>query len=82
MVNNGMRAMDNTLQERIRERAYEIWSTNGHIEGKADQHWLAAERELLAELTAKSPTLKAAAARKPRSRATPTSAKPRARAAG
>src|SRR4051812_3346817 len=80
-INDGTRTMDN-LQERIRVRAYEIWTANGYGEGEADQHWLTAEREVLAELTAQSPALKAAAARKPRPRATPTAAKPRTRAAG
>jgi Protein of unknown function (DUF2934) len=39
--------MDETLNHRIRERAYEIWAMNGCPEGQADQHWLAAEREIL-----------------------------------
>jgi hypothetical protein len=40
------------LQERIRERAYEIWNTSGRTHGKAGEHWLAAEREILAEMSA------------------------------
>ena len=59
--------MQNNIEERIRERAYAIWSDNGRIEGQADQHWLAAEREVLASVTA---TLPKAPAKKPRSRAT------------
>jgi hypothetical protein len=39
--------MDETLNHRIRERAYEIWAMSGCPEGQADQHWLAAEREIL-----------------------------------
>jgi hypothetical protein len=39
--------MDETLNHRIRERAYEIWAITGCPEGQADQHWLAAEREIL-----------------------------------
>ena len=39
------------LQERIRERAYEIWNTSGRMHGQADLHWLTAEREILAEMT-------------------------------
>ncbi len=43
--------MDQRLENRIRERAYEIWTANGCVEGQADQHWLAAEREILAAAT-------------------------------
>jgi Protein of unknown function (DUF2934) len=43
--------MDQSLENRIRERAYEIWTANGCVEGQADQHWLAAEREILAAAT-------------------------------
>ena len=41
-----------SLETRIRERAYEIWTAHGCIHGQADQHWLAAERETLTESTA------------------------------
>jgi len=40
--------MDQTLENRIRERAYEIWTAHGCMHGQAEQHWLAAEREVLA----------------------------------
>jgi hypothetical protein len=43
--------MDQTLENRIRERAYEIWTAHGCVDGQADQHWLAAEREILAAAT-------------------------------
>jgi Protein of unknown function (DUF2934) len=39
--------MDQTLTERIRERAYEIWAANGRPDGQAEQHWFTAEREFL-----------------------------------
>ena len=39
--------IDQDLSERIRERAYEIWIARGHRDGEADQHWLAAEQEIL-----------------------------------
>jgi hypothetical protein len=73
--------MDKTLEQRIRERAHEIWVATGRNDGEADQHWLAAEREVLAALMAEAPAPQPAAkpARKPRSRATPT-AKSQARA--
>jgi hypothetical protein len=41
-----------SLENRIRERAYEIWTAHGCIQGQADQHWLAAEHEILTESTA------------------------------
>jgi len=40
--------MNDNLENRIRERAYEIWTAHGCMEGQADQHWLAAEQEILA----------------------------------
>jgi Protein of unknown function (DUF2934) len=43
--------MDRNLKERIRERAYEIWAASGYVHGQADQHWLAAEREILGAST-------------------------------
>jgi hypothetical protein len=46
--------MDQSLENRIRERAYEIWTAHGCVDGQADQHWLAAEREIL---RASTPTL-------------------------
>jgi hypothetical protein len=39
--------MEQTLEQRIRQRAYEIWHAHGCTEGKADEHWLAAEHEVL-----------------------------------
>ncbi len=43
--------MDISLQDRIRERAYEIWNAGGRLHGEAEQHWLAAERQVLSEMT-------------------------------
>jgi len=40
--------MDKSLENRIRERAYEMWTADGYVHGQAEQHWLAAEREILA----------------------------------
>jgi hypothetical protein len=40
--------MDHNLENRIRERAYELWNAHGGVHGQADQHWFAAEREVLA----------------------------------
>lgn len=36
-------------EERIRERAYEIWERDGRPEGKAVEHWLRAEAEVAAD---------------------------------
>jgi Protein of unknown function (DUF2934) len=55
--------MEHTLEYRIRERAYEIWNAEGRADGKADEHWLAAEREVLS-ISARSPAPKASASRK------------------
>jgi Protein of unknown function (DUF2934) len=60
--------MQQDLSERIRERAYEIWIASGHRDGKADQHWLAAEQEILSSL--RSAAVAKAAAKRIRGRAT------------
>jgi hypothetical protein len=44
--------MELSLQERIRERAYQIWNASGRVQGQAKQHWLAAERQVLSEMAA------------------------------
>lgn len=43
--------MDRDLSDRIRERAYEIWMATGCRHGQAEQHWFAAEQEILAGST-------------------------------
>jgi Protein of unknown function (DUF2934) len=40
--------MEQGLEQRIRQRAYEIWEALGRPDGDSDQHWLSAEREVLA----------------------------------
>ncbi len=49
--------MEQTLEHRIRQRAYEIWHALGQADGQADEHWLAAEREVLSSLSAHAPAL-------------------------
>jgi hypothetical protein len=44
--------METSLQNRIQERAYHLWNAGGQVHGQAEQHWLAAEREILAQMTA------------------------------
>jgi hypothetical protein len=34
------------LEQRIRERAYQIWEQEGRVDGRADQHWQTAKLEL------------------------------------
>jgi hypothetical protein len=36
-------------EQRIRERAYQIWEREGCPEGKTTEHWLQAETEIAAE---------------------------------
>jgi hypothetical protein len=48
---SGRLNMEQSLQLRIRDRAYEMWNASGRFDGQADQHWLAAEREVLAHMT-------------------------------
>jgi Protein of unknown function (DUF2934) len=60
--------MQQDLSERIRERAYEIWIASGHRDGEADQHWLAAEQEVLSGL--RSAAMARAPAKRIRRRAT------------
>jgi hypothetical protein len=36
------------LEQAIRERAYHLWMEEGCQDGKAEAHWLAAQREILA----------------------------------
>jgi hypothetical protein len=43
--------MEQALEQRIRQRAYEIWDAIGRPEGASHLHWLTAEREVLAAST-------------------------------
>ena len=52
------------LEETIRERAYHLWIADGQPEGKADIHWLDAQREILA--TSVESLVSTAAAMKPK----------------
>jgi hypothetical protein len=38
-------------EQRVRERAYQIWQQTGCPEGKSHEHWLQAEAEISAEET-------------------------------
>ena len=41
--------MRSEREERIRQRAYQIWQSEGHGHGRQDDHWHQAEREIAAE---------------------------------
>jgi hypothetical protein len=53
--------MEQSLHHRVRERAYELWNASGRMDGQAEQYWLAAEREVLAEMSAQLPAPKTVA---------------------
>jgi Protein of unknown function (DUF2934) len=38
--------MDTPAQDQIRNRAYELWEQHGRPEGRQDEFWRQAEREL------------------------------------
>ena len=41
--------MRSDREERIRQRAYAIWQSEGHDHGRHEDHWHRAEREIAAE---------------------------------
>lgn len=58
------------LEQAIRERAYQLWLASGREHGRAEQHWLDAQREILSEklcavarVTCKSDAFKAASSK-------------------
>jgi len=59
--------MESDREERVRERAYQIWQREGEPHGRADEHWAQAEAEV--ELEHELAADRAAAGRKPRSEA-------------
>jgi len=46
--------MDKQLEQRIRERAYELWIQHGRVLDRSDDYWLQAEREILGEAQSQS----------------------------
>lgn len=40
--------MISNMEQLVRERAYELWTQSGCIEGRDEEHWFEAERQLLA----------------------------------
>jgi hypothetical protein len=63
------------MEQQIRTRAYELWALNGRLDGRAEEHWLEAERQVRALVAAPAPAaeprdaparaLKRAAAKRP-----------------
>ena len=41
--------MDLDRERKIRERAYAIWLDQGCVDGRDEQHWLEAEKEIVKE---------------------------------
>ncbi|MEZ0170140.1 DUF2934 domain-containing protein [Microvirga sp. TS319] len=39
--------MDSQLEQKIRERAYELWMQHGSLPNRADDYWYQAEEEIL-----------------------------------
>ncbi len=39
--------MSTTLEQQIRDSAYHLWLLDGCPHGRADEHWLSAERQVL-----------------------------------
>ncbi|HEY7297497.1 MAG TPA: DUF2934 domain-containing protein [Xanthobacteraceae bacterium] len=74
--------MNDTLEGRIRERAYEIWNAAGRPEGQAERHWLVAEREVLAMAMARVSAPGPATRRPSRRSVPPATSKSKGRAAG
>ena len=69
------------LEEAIRERAYQLWIADGQPEGRAEIHWLNAQREILTKSVESSADTAAAveqAATKPAKKARSRKSKARA----
>jgi len=43
--------MDKELEEKIRQRAYELWMRHGSQHGRAEEYWYQAEQEILGKNT-------------------------------
>jgi hypothetical protein len=41
--------VNDELERKIRDRAYQLWETNGRPEGQEHEHWVEAERQVMAE---------------------------------
>jgi hypothetical protein len=59
--------MESDRQDRIRDRAYHIWVGENRPDGRHDEHWRRAEREIAVEETSRPPS---PAVERPRGRST------------
>jgi hypothetical protein len=48
--------MNDEREERVRRRAYQLWEDDGAPEGKADEYWGRAEKQVAAEYDAEGET--------------------------
>ena len=67
--------MQSDRQERISERAYQIWVAEGRTHGRHDEHWHRAEREIAEEELRLAAAMADRAASTARRRARPAGAK-------
>ena len=57
--------MSHEVEQRIRERAYELWALSGYPHGQDEDHWCAAEREVIAAMHVPAKPKKKKAAKVP-----------------
>jgi hypothetical protein len=57
--------MSHEVEQRIRERAYELWAMSGYGHGQDEEHWCAAEREIVAAMHVPAKPKKKNAAKMP-----------------
>src|SRR5689334_12089519 len=73
--------MADDRDQRIRDRAYQIWEREGRPEGRHDEHWRRAAEEIEAEARPKAATAAKPAAQQPAAPTPPAEpAKPAAKA--
>ena len=65
------------LEQAIRERAYHLWIFDGCREGKADDYWLSAQREVLAATLGNFGTVTVATSEKKPTRNSKATSKPK-----
>ena len=52
-----MSSTNENLEQRIRERAYALWQSDGSPDGRADEYWDLARRQLQAESDPDAPDM-------------------------
>lgn len=56
MVARERRAIEESLREKIEQRAYEIWENEGGPHGRDVEHWLRAEAEIMRSMATPTPS--------------------------